>query len=117
MAERFKRLFPFSDELSGDADKKMSIQDAKGLNILCDDGRMRFVHEIVHSHRYKNMCIINEKDGTGGHFVHYFRLTAQMLSKRIPTADECKQFDEAVKNRIKTQRGGLYDAGPTIFRK
>lgn len=107
--------YPFSDELSGsDPNKKISIKDAIGKTIICDDGIPRRVVEIVFSNRWPWKAIINENDPESkmGHFVNKLSLTCQLLGKPLPTEAEIKAFEKTVRVRFKVSESGYYEAPP-----
>lgn len=79
-----------------DALKGISINEAIGRKILCDDGISRVVENIVHSFRYRDRAIVNETDPEceTGQFVHLLSLACQLIGKPLPTEEEKYHFSK-----------------------
>lgn len=71
-----------------------SCQDAVGHTIICEDGIARRVVEIVPSHGYPWLSIINENDPDSkmGWFVHNLDLAAQVLGQPRPDQEAKEAF-------------------------
>lgn len=104
--------YPFSDELSGDHNKKINIQDAVNLNIICEDGIQRRVVEIVFSKQFPWRAIINENDpeSQSGYFVNLLSLMAQLINKPLPNKEQEEAFIRSARARYKITAEGFYDA-------
>lgn len=73
--------------------------EAIGKTIICEDGVPRRVVEIVPSHRYPHMCVINEQDPDSqlGYFVHNLSLSCQLLGQPLPSEDAKQAFNRMTK--------------------
>lgn len=78
----------------GSAALKLTCKEAIGKTIICEDGVPRRVVEIVPSHRYPYMCVINEQDPDSqlGYFVHNLSLSCQLLGQPLPTKEQKDHF-------------------------
>jgi len=68
---------------------EVKLSDAVGRTLICDDGIPRQVVDITFSLRYKDKCIINERDSeTGtGYFIHTLSVVQQLQGKGVPSVE------------------------------
>lgn len=87
-------VFDRSDELSN-----IKCGDAVGKTVRCVDGKDRRVAEIVPSHPYPWLSVINENDpdSKSGYFVHNLSLACQLTGKPLPSREEMEAFERVVK--------------------
>lgn len=72
----------------------LSLTDALGKTIVCEDGKPRKVHQIVYARGYKDRAIINEGDPDSkmGYFVHLLSLSCQLHGDPLPNKEQKEAF-------------------------
>lgn len=78
--------------------QKIKCADAIGKDVLCTDGKWRRVEEIVPSHGFPWLSVVNENDpdSKSGYFVHNLVLACIVMGKPLPDKDQQAAFQRVV---------------------